>query len=184
MKLWARQKGFTIVELIIVIVVIAILASISVVAYSGVTARAENIKTLDAVSKYVDALTIYASQHGGYPLTLSGALCLGAPSGGTCGHVTAGPEGCGNYSVKANVNTVFDGQIKESLGNTLPQPSMQIINCEGKQHKGALYYAWSGNDALITYFLKGNEQCGIKSFKTVERYQSGELTACTGFLDS
>ncbi len=33
---WAKQKGFTIVELLIVIVVIAILATITIVAYNGV----------------------------------------------------------------------------------------------------------------------------------------------------
>ena len=41
-KLWARQKGFTIVELLIVIVVIAILAAISVVAYNGIQDRAND----------------------------------------------------------------------------------------------------------------------------------------------
>lgn len=40
----AHQKGFTIVELLIVIVVIAILAAISVVAYNGVQTRAKNAK--------------------------------------------------------------------------------------------------------------------------------------------
>ncbi|MCD8561806.1 type II secretion system GspH family protein [Candidatus Saccharibacteria bacterium] len=36
MQKWAKQTGFTIVELLIVIVVIAILAAITVVAYTGV----------------------------------------------------------------------------------------------------------------------------------------------------
>ena len=35
-----RQKGFTIVELLIVIVVIGILAAITVVAYNGIQERA------------------------------------------------------------------------------------------------------------------------------------------------
>ena len=39
MKLWAKQKGFTIVELLIVIVVIAILAAITIVAYNGIQQR-------------------------------------------------------------------------------------------------------------------------------------------------
>ena len=39
-----RQKGFTIVELLIVIVVIGILAAITIVAYNGVQARANDTK--------------------------------------------------------------------------------------------------------------------------------------------
>lgn len=39
--MWAKQKAFTIVELLIVIVVIAILAAISIVAYNGIQDRAK-----------------------------------------------------------------------------------------------------------------------------------------------
>lgn len=45
-----RQRGFTIVELLIVIVVIAILAAITVVAYNGITVRSRNSARLAAVS--------------------------------------------------------------------------------------------------------------------------------------
>lgn len=47
-----KQKGFTIVELLIVIVVIAILAAISIAAYSNITARA-NTSTSTAAAKSV-----------------------------------------------------------------------------------------------------------------------------------
>ena len=41
MKQWVSKKsGFTIVELLIVVVVIAILAAISIVAYAGIQNRA------------------------------------------------------------------------------------------------------------------------------------------------
>ena len=43
MKVWAeKQTGFTIVELLIVVVVIAILAAITVVSYTGITSRAND----------------------------------------------------------------------------------------------------------------------------------------------
>lgn len=40
MKAWAKQTGFTIVELLIVIIVIGILAAITIVAYNGIQTRA------------------------------------------------------------------------------------------------------------------------------------------------
>jgi prepilin-type N-terminal cleavage/methylation domain-containing protein len=43
-SMWAKQKrqsGFTIVELLIVIVVIGILAAITIVSFNGVTAKAK-----------------------------------------------------------------------------------------------------------------------------------------------
>ena len=41
--MWAKQAGFTIVELLIVIVVIAILAAITIVAYNNVQPEREII---------------------------------------------------------------------------------------------------------------------------------------------
>lgn len=48
---YKSSRGFTIVELLIVIVVIAILATITVVAYRGVTQNARNTTRLDAVGQ-------------------------------------------------------------------------------------------------------------------------------------
>ena len=80
-----RQRGFTIVELLIVIVVIGILAAIVIVAYSGVQNRAKDtMRTSDIVSVQ-KALELYRVDNGTYPSvgtdnigyavsTLSGAL--------------------------------------------------------------------------------------------------------------
>lgn len=43
-------RGFTIVELLIVIVIIAILATVTIVSYNGIQARAKNTKTVSAVT--------------------------------------------------------------------------------------------------------------------------------------
>lgn len=68
MKAWARkQEGFTIVELLVVIVVIAILASISVVAYNGIQQRARDSARDSAVRSLRLALEVYKSDNSQYP---------------------------------------------------------------------------------------------------------------------
>jgi prepilin-type N-terminal cleavage/methylation domain-containing protein len=63
------MSGFTIVELLIVIVVIAILVAISVVAYTGIQARANDSRRLSDVAEIRKALALYKADHGNYPPT-------------------------------------------------------------------------------------------------------------------
>lgn len=51
------RKGFTIVELLIVIVVIAILAAITLVSYNGIQRRAVNTSTIQTVQEWVKLLS-------------------------------------------------------------------------------------------------------------------------------
>jgi prepilin-type N-terminal cleavage/methylation domain-containing protein len=65
-----RNSGFTIVELLIVIVVIAILATISIVSYTGIQNRAKaSAAQANAVSVQKAAEAYYA-ENGSYPTTL------------------------------------------------------------------------------------------------------------------
>lgn len=69
------QEGFTIVELLIVVVVIAILAAITIVSYNGITARANSSSAQSAASNVLKKIETYASlpENSGYPTTF-GAL--------------------------------------------------------------------------------------------------------------
>ena len=58
------SKGFTIVELLIVIVVIGILAAIVTVAYNGVQTKALNAKTVSAVASWAEAMELYRVDNG------------------------------------------------------------------------------------------------------------------------
>ena len=64
-----KQSGFTIVELLIVIVVIGILAAITIVAYNGIQARASFSKNQSDLSSLNKALQLYYAQNGAYPST-------------------------------------------------------------------------------------------------------------------
>lgn len=65
-----RRPGFTIVELLIVIIVIGILAGISLVSYNGVQLRAQNVRRQDDLKSIEADLESYAIHHDGtYPAT-------------------------------------------------------------------------------------------------------------------
>jgi prepilin-type N-terminal cleavage/methylation domain-containing protein len=64
MYMLAARRGFTIVELLIVVVVIGILASISIVAYTGAQAQSRDTQRKADVTRIADALSLYATDNG------------------------------------------------------------------------------------------------------------------------
>lgn len=62
-----RTNGFTIVELLIVIVVIAILASITIVAYGGIQNRAKSTSAKTLATNVHKAVEIHYADTGVYP---------------------------------------------------------------------------------------------------------------------
>jgi prepilin-type N-terminal cleavage/methylation domain-containing protein len=62
-----RNQGFTIVELLIVIVVIGILALLVITTYSGIQAKARNAKRQSDIAALQTQLEAFYSQNGYYP---------------------------------------------------------------------------------------------------------------------
>ena len=82
-KLRQQERGFTIVELLIVIVVIGILAGITIVAYSGITNRANQSKIVGNASAVQSVAEAFNADKGYYPAlaaTGTDALMLGSTS--------------------------------------------------------------------------------------------------------
>lgn len=68
MKAWAAtQKGFTLVELAVVILVIGILVAITVVSYNGSQGRARDAARQTAIKEIRSALESYRAETGNYP---------------------------------------------------------------------------------------------------------------------
>lgn len=72
------KSGFTIVELLIVIVVIGILAAITIVAYNGIQARGKTSAANSAAISVTKKAELYNTEVGNYPLAMSNLT--GAPS--------------------------------------------------------------------------------------------------------
>lgn len=67
-------SGFTIVELLIVIVVIAILATISIVAYNGVQNRANDSAIQSDLKNFAKLIEVQKVDLGTYPSSLTAAM--------------------------------------------------------------------------------------------------------------
>lgn len=166
-------RGFTIVEISVVIVIIAILAAITLTVYSSVTDRANNDQTIAAVTQYVKALKTYAADNGGngFPVDIK-YPCLGAPAT-KCGITPASPGCWGVGYVAGEVPNTgssplnLSGAVLSEI-TSLPQPSPQLIQCNGASYaSGAFYYASATTTAYIRYFLKGNVSCGSPAGATL-----------------
>ena len=97
----SRRRGFTIVELLIVIVVIGILAAITIVAFNGVQQRARNAQVIAGVNTYYKAILSYTNVYNTYPE--SGNGCLGASyPGDQCWSGTSGNRSI-NAALDANL---------------------------------------------------------------------------------
>lgn len=68
-----RNQGFTIIELLVVIVIIALLAAISIAAYSGIQNRATETQVITSIKQASGKILQYQAIHGIYPASLDDA---------------------------------------------------------------------------------------------------------------
>jgi len=106
------KKGFTIVELLIVIVVIAILALISIVAYNGIQSRSRDAGRIQKIKDIAKAIELYKIDYGQYPAILDGNSIET-----TCGSQTDNWGHCDRNKILADMIAPYMKLDPTSLSN-------------------------------------------------------------------
>lgn len=179
-----KQKGFTIVELLIVIVVIGVLAAITIVAYNGIQARAENTKTANGVGAYVKSMMAYAQINGTYPGAGNYRCVKDDKDNNLCSQVGTQAATCFGRGSAAR-NSSFDSDIS-TIVNTLPTVSSQSMTCGGQPYRGAFVgTSTDGKGGNFEAYYKGNVTCpSIGSLTNSNRTQQDDVTWCYYALPS
>ena len=152
-------SGFTIVEILIVIVVIGVLATVSLVSYNGITERARFVSMRSDLSQINDLVQLYYAQNGNYPITPSSGT--GCSSGYWCGFDQA-------------TNDNFIPGIVPAYAPRLPQ--LPTVNGNNDTY---IYKSPSGTDYKLVRYngvaLSASEQAAFADMRT---------TGCSALLDT
>ena len=106
------QQGFTLIELMIVVAIIGILASVALPAYQDYTIRAQLAESLTMASSLKVAVADYFAASGAFPATNQAAIC--GDGGGACSG-SAATDNKGNYVT--GIAVAADGVLNVTLGN-------------------------------------------------------------------
>jgi len=119
----AVQKGFTLIELMIVVAIIGILAAIAIPAYQNYLIRAQVTEGLSLADGWKTAVSEFYAQYGVFPSSVT-ATGGAPPAGGGCGGSIAAPaNSVGKY---ATVTIGACGQIQ--ITYTAPANAKLLAN--------------------------------------------------------
>lgn len=134
-KRWAKQTGFTIVELLIVIVIISVLAALVIAVYNGIQQRSRDTKRANDIKTVARIVEAYYALNGSYPST--GGLGAGS---------TLSDQNCTDASPHTSQ---WVPNVVPSLVNQLPQSEGPRSAASPRCYK----YVSDGNSYVLSAWL-------------------------------
>lgn len=171
-----KSKGFTLIEVMVVISIIALLSTVALSSMTSAYTSARNSKKIQMVKQYTSALELYRNDHSSYPVYgdgSTGRLCLGETGSNVChANTRSGDSG---------LNGVLTQYIKGTPA------SLEKVLVAGVDFHGITYSACPASGCScpgsgcinggyqLEWYLEGTtNNCGPGS-----KWTSGALTRCT-----
>lgn len=126
MKVGKQQQGFTIVELLIVVVVIAILAAITIVSYNGITSQANDTAVQSDLRNVGMAAMQIQAESGEFPIPASNNVA---------------PPGMENTKVNKNA---YDSSANNFYYCVTTEKDRFTLSARAKSGKTWVYYSTGG----------------------------------------
>ena len=151
----AKRSGFTIIELLIVIVVIGILTTLTVVAYGGIQARTRDTIVKNAAKQFAVELQRFSADTGKTPLQTGGGYL-----GNGTGYVSVLNTNV-NYPIAIETVLINSGYLPADFTKNLP------VNKQSNNSSGTLMLYACGSKYVVYYSLEAPTSDDTAAFNNV-----------------
>jgi type IV pilus assembly protein PilA len=134
------QKGFTLIELMIVVAIVGILAAIAIPAYKDYTVRAKVSECAAAVGACKASVTEYYNTMGGFPSTVASAGCS-----------TNDSQYCGGADISDTATNTIEVEVSTNTGVTTACNLLLQAQIASAEITG-----WTGSSDCPTKYVPAN----------------------------
>lgn len=167
-----RRRGFTLIEILMVVAVISLLSSVVLVSVNSAREKTRNAARLRILNEYRSALELARAQTGAYPR--SGGSCLGTYPSGTCmGSLTPSPTVAAALAPYLSPSTppLIQGQYQYVSG-------LVYYTCPEGGGGCSAYSIPTDSYAIYWYQEGAGASCGIAKDQSLPVETAAGLTYC------